>query len=335
MSELTKDGIREFQSGDREKAARILARALQINPRDADAWYWLSACVDDLEKKRYCLQRVLLIDPEYLKARWRLDRLDKGDAPIAAARPAAKVRFPLSMNRRGVVVLGGVILAVSLGLYAIITQLGMVNKADISVVLNEAGQAPALTVTQTVVVGTGETSPEDVLIPVTGKPVLVSGDGTEESDNFSLPAGKVTISWHYIGQPDEERRLQQVKDQHRSIMQVIEEEYKTCIQEGQAALDLAIRRQDAEAIAHFEQAVEICIQTYEQLINSQKEKYYDELDEVSTSITILINRRSVDDPIPLVDIDGIYYGLTIIEVEEGDDYYLIVKASGPWSVKIE
>lgn len=333
MSELTKEGIHEYQRGSREKAAKILAHALQINAQDEEAWYWLSACCADVEKKRYCLQRVLKINPHNAKAKRRLDRLDiVGE--LFVNEPTMTYRPRFSINRWAVVILGCLILAASLATYSII-RLGASNQGEIAAVLNQADRAPVLTIAPTDPPDESDISPVAGMIPVTGMPVFISGDGTEETEDFYLPGKKVIVTWQYIGQPDEERLLQQIRDQHRSIIQEIEEGFSTCIQEKQVELDFAIHRQDAEDIARFEQEVEICVQTYDQLKRYQNTKYYNALDKYSSSITIRINRRSKDDPITLIEMDGIYYGVMPFEAEEGGDYYLMVKASGPWSVRFE
>jgi len=102
-----------------------------------------------------------------------------------------------------------------------------------------------------------------------------------------------------------------------------------------AELEFAVLRQDTADIARFEQAIEDCVATYEQARRNQNSTYYDAIDFYTTTIVIILNRRSVDAPITLVNMKGIYFGVTMFEAEKGDDYYLIVKASGPWSVKLD
>lgn len=55
--------ISEIQAGRIDKARAILARLVQHDPTNPDAWLVLSACLEDREKKEFCLNKVLSLDP--------------------------------------------------------------------------------------------------------------------------------------------------------------------------------------------------------------------------------------------------------------------------------
>lgn len=69
MDSETTQAIEIIRQGNLAEGAKILSRVLNRNPEDEIAWLWLSACVSDREKKIYCLQRVLQIDPAHQAAR--------------------------------------------------------------------------------------------------------------------------------------------------------------------------------------------------------------------------------------------------------------------------
>ncbi len=52
-----------FDQGDKKQAIKLLARVIQVDPNNAKAWYGMALCVDDIEKKEYCLQKVLELKP--------------------------------------------------------------------------------------------------------------------------------------------------------------------------------------------------------------------------------------------------------------------------------
>jgi hypothetical protein len=328
MNEITKEGIRVFQAGDRQKAARILAHAVRIDVRDEEAWYWLSACVDDLEQKLYCLRRVLHINPQNAKARRRLERLQSIGEPAIQTEPAEAVRPQFPMIRWWAVALGIVILIGS-GIWIATLWQNQPGRGDLAVVLSEVDQR-TVEPRQEILL-----ADEPVLIPVTGNEIIISGSGSQETDAFYLPAKKIKVIWQYSGSPEEDNRLREVTKGHKEQIRLIDEAYSTCMKEQKAELDFAIIRQDADHIARSEQAIEACIREHDQSKSSQNLKYYDELDYYSTSISIVLHRHSVDEPTKLVEKKGIYYGTTTFEAEEGRDYYLVVKASGPWSVKFD
>jgi hypothetical protein len=331
MNKLTQEGIRLFQAGEKQKAARILASALQRDTHDEEAWYWLSACVDDLEKKRYCLRRVLHINPANAKARRRLSRLDDLPEPESIAPSPYAPNNPIRYKRIGAVILG---LMVLMGSILLVSSLRMSKPAegDLAVVLGELDEIPQPQLTET-------TAAADLLpveqIPVTGSPVTISGSGSLETDPFALPAKKIKFIWQYSGHPDEEKRLEFVFLAHQSRIEQIEEDYSVCMKEKQALLNLAIIRQDTAEISKVENDIESCIEQYEKEKRSQSSSYYDNIDAITTKITIKLHRLSSGTPVTLVEKQGIYYGISTFEVNGGEDYYLEVVSSGEWSVKFE
>jgi hypothetical protein len=52
-----------YKDGDTEKAIQILADLLMQNPRDENAWLWLSRCVTEPEQKRDCFEQILKLNP--------------------------------------------------------------------------------------------------------------------------------------------------------------------------------------------------------------------------------------------------------------------------------
>jgi len=64
MSDLVKEGIRIFRSGDKELARQYFEQALADDPEDWEAWLWLSGAVDDDNERMLYLNKVLAIDPD-------------------------------------------------------------------------------------------------------------------------------------------------------------------------------------------------------------------------------------------------------------------------------
>lgn len=52
-----------YKDGDTEKAIQLLADLLTQNPRDENAWLWLSRCVTEPEQKKDCFDQILKINP--------------------------------------------------------------------------------------------------------------------------------------------------------------------------------------------------------------------------------------------------------------------------------
>jgi hypothetical protein len=329
MNELTKAGIRIFRAGDRQKAARLFARAVQLDARDEEAWYWLSACVNDIEKKRYCLQKVLELNPQSVKAKRRLNHLEGYVTEAEIRKPPVETLRRRFDYKVGAIVLGIVILIGSLA-FSLTWQGQTQNEADLAAVLSAVDGATALPVEATLPIVEPTEAP--VFIPVTGTPLTISGDGAHKTEEFELPVGELKIFWQYNGSQDEDQQLLAIYEKHQANLGILEEEFRDCLKENEALLDFAIIRQQMDDIAKAENGIELCIQAYQQESKSINSQYYDEIDYYSTSFSVIINRSSKDSPATLVKVQGIYYGKTTFEAEEATDYYLIVDASGPWSI---
>lgn len=64
-----------IKSGQKQEAQMILTTILKAEPTNSTAWYGLSLCISDIEKKKKCLQRVLELNPDHKNAKTALDRI--------------------------------------------------------------------------------------------------------------------------------------------------------------------------------------------------------------------------------------------------------------------
>jgi micrococcal nuclease len=62
--QLVQQGVAALRGGEREQAQHLLAQALQANPKNEQAWLWLSGTMTDEAERRFCLERVLTINPQ-------------------------------------------------------------------------------------------------------------------------------------------------------------------------------------------------------------------------------------------------------------------------------
>src|SRR5262245_28000469 len=91
---LSEQGIAAFKAKNKEQARQLLSQAVQQNPNDEQAWYYLAAAVDDLAQRKMCLERVLAINPNNTNARQVLDKTNAqlGAAGAPASPPPAAQR---------------------------------------------------------------------------------------------------------------------------------------------------------------------------------------------------------------------------------------------------
>jgi hypothetical protein len=93
MHQFVQSAIEAAKQGDNNKALAFIKQVLNANPNDVDAWLVLAAIVDDPQRKRQCLKRVLTLDPVNQVAREELlemDRAEMGGAPPFTEDPLAQ-----------------------------------------------------------------------------------------------------------------------------------------------------------------------------------------------------------------------------------------------------
>jgi len=75
MKEKLQEAVSLYKKGDKPQALKLLAGIVRQEPNNSVAWYGLALCLDDLDKKVYCLKRVLSLDPSHKKAQQILEKL--------------------------------------------------------------------------------------------------------------------------------------------------------------------------------------------------------------------------------------------------------------------
>ncbi len=77
--ELTEQGVAALKEGDKPRAQSLLEQAVELDPNNAKAWYFLSRVQTSVAEKRTSLNTVLAIMPDNRLAREALDNLSSGD----------------------------------------------------------------------------------------------------------------------------------------------------------------------------------------------------------------------------------------------------------------
>ena len=62
-------GIAAFKAGDIQKAQSLFAGIVRRNPKSEPGWLWLGHCLSDPQKREYCYQKVLALNPQNEDAR--------------------------------------------------------------------------------------------------------------------------------------------------------------------------------------------------------------------------------------------------------------------------
>jgi DNA-directed RNA polymerase subunit RPC12/RpoP len=69
FEQLVHTAIAAVKGGDREEARRLLFKAVEMKPADAESWLWLSATTDDPAEQREYLEHAVAADPANAAAR--------------------------------------------------------------------------------------------------------------------------------------------------------------------------------------------------------------------------------------------------------------------------
>lgn len=76
MSEKLPIAIKAIKAGNKQLGQQLLAQILQSDPNNEQAWLWMSAVVDE-DKRKYCIERVLRINPNNILASQALNDLNQ------------------------------------------------------------------------------------------------------------------------------------------------------------------------------------------------------------------------------------------------------------------
>ncbi len=93
MDQLVQAAITAARQGNRPKAIELIKEVLCTNPNDIEAWLVLSRLVDQPERKRQCLNRVLSLDAGNKMAREELLKLDRAAMGVPILQTAAAPAF--------------------------------------------------------------------------------------------------------------------------------------------------------------------------------------------------------------------------------------------------
>lgn len=75
MSEKLPIAIEAIKAGNKQLGQQLLAQILQSDPNNEQAWLWMSTVVDE-DKRKYCIERVLKINPNNILASQALSELN-------------------------------------------------------------------------------------------------------------------------------------------------------------------------------------------------------------------------------------------------------------------
>jgi hypothetical protein len=93
ISEKLTQAVQLIKAGNKQAALPILKEIVQIEPNNETAWLWLYSSVDNTSQKKYCLQKVLEINPNNQNARNALAKLSN-----QIPSPAPQLARPLSQQ---------------------------------------------------------------------------------------------------------------------------------------------------------------------------------------------------------------------------------------------
>jgi tetratricopeptide (TPR) repeat protein len=75
MGNTLEEAAKLYKNGDKQQATKLLSSLVRQEPNNSSAWYGLALCLDEVDKKVYCLEKVLEINPNHAKASKALDRI--------------------------------------------------------------------------------------------------------------------------------------------------------------------------------------------------------------------------------------------------------------------
>ncbi len=102
MTVTLQDAINLIQVGDLARGKALLAKVLQQDPNNEAAWIWMSGTVEDVDQRRYCLEKALEINPANAAAQAGLLRLGFQPPNAVPPTPLARMDHGLGQPSTGV-----------------------------------------------------------------------------------------------------------------------------------------------------------------------------------------------------------------------------------------
>ena len=102
MSDTLQQAITAIMLGDHAAGRQLLTQVLKNDPRNEDAWLWMSQVVSSPDEQIKCLQNVLKINPKNETARHKLGSLPRNrphQTTPSPNRPTQTERKPLNFCR--------------------------------------------------------------------------------------------------------------------------------------------------------------------------------------------------------------------------------------------
>lgn len=87
---MVREGVTALKSGRKDEARALLSKAVELDPYNEEGWLWLSGIVEMPEDQLTCLENVLAINPNNLRAQQGLAYLNRKSTP--ASDPASAPR---------------------------------------------------------------------------------------------------------------------------------------------------------------------------------------------------------------------------------------------------
>ena len=87
MSDDLQSSIAYIKSGNRTAGQQLLMKVIKADPKNEAAWLWMASAVDDLERKKECLQKVLQINPSNEVAKKALPKIESLMPPAPVEPP--------------------------------------------------------------------------------------------------------------------------------------------------------------------------------------------------------------------------------------------------------
>lgn len=99
IARLLTEGQSAARRGDRAMARALLTQLVEQDPRNEEAWMWLSGVVTDADEQQICLENALVINPNNAQARKGLDFIlsktgTPSRVPLAAPTDAQQQELP-------------------------------------------------------------------------------------------------------------------------------------------------------------------------------------------------------------------------------------------------
>ncbi len=162
----------------------------------------------------------------------------------------------------------------------------------------------------------------------------INGTTSQKTGLIPFKAGTITIVWKYSGNSGEKDALALAEKNHKDRLNTLYVDLTKTLATLNSNLTEATNANNSDQIKHWTDEIAKAKAQYSSSYDQENIRYQTQLGQITTTFSLKINRTSVNKPVTLVNVKGVYIGQVTYKTVSASDYYFTIAVSGPFQIDI-